>query len=72
MKNEMHRIVICVDIKASSIEEAYRNLYLKMGHLDDKDFQWESTDEWFDPEGNIIDPEEISKIRMKIIGNSNK
>ena len=58
------RLVICLDVEASSLEEAYSIVYDKMKTLDCEEFQWESTDEAFDPDGDPIDEEELVKARL--------
>ena len=58
----MYRIVICIDVDASSSEEAYQKIH---EHLNYPNISWESTDEWYDSDGMLLDEEEISKARMK-------
>jgi len=49
-----YRLVICVDVDASSLEEAYGKVYEAMGKITGvgTGLDWSSDDEWYDPEGN--------------------
>lgn len=60
------RLVICLDVEACSLEQAYERVYDIMGTVDSEDFQWESTNEAYDPEGGSIDLEEMQDARMKV------
>lgn len=62
----MYRIIIALDVEAPSAKEAYRRVFLEMKKLDRDDFQWESTDEWYDPEGEQLDEDEVSAARMTV------
>jgi hypothetical protein len=64
----MYRIIIALDIEASSTEEAYAKAYETMKQVDTESFQWESTDEWFDEDGELIPPDAVQDIRMKVFG----
>lgn len=62
----MHRIVVCLDIEARSMEDAYRRVYRRMRRVDCANFQWESTDEWYDPEATPLEPGDVQDIRMRV------
>jgi hypothetical protein len=62
MNNETYRWVINIGIKAGNLEQSYRNLHELMKVED-----WESTDEVYDPEGNLIPEKELSSMRMKVL-----
>jgi len=62
----VYRLVICLDVEAYNLEQAYERVYDTMGTVDAEDFQWESTNEAFDPEGDAIDPDEMQEARMKV------
>lgn len=60
MKNKEYRICVCIDVEASSAEEAYSRVYdmmMKIGQA------WESTDEWFE-DGEPMAEEAMSEARM--------
>ena len=61
----MPRIIIAIDgEEGESPESLYRRLRaaLKNTKLD-----WESTDDWFDDSGELLDEEEVSEIRTKVV-----
>lgn len=60
------RIIIALDVDTPSLEEAYRKVYRTMKGVDEEDFQWESTDEWFGDDGGLVDADEVQRIRMKV------
>jgi hypothetical protein len=62
----MHRIIVAIDVEAPSLKEAYRRVYQEMAKLDSEDFQWESTDEWYDDEGDLVHPDKVQEIRMAV------
>lgn len=68
----MYRIVVCIDVEADSLTEAYRRVYKKMRVVDNPDFQWESSDEWYDDSGESVDPDTCSDIRMKVFAEESK
>lgn len=57
-----YRLVVMLDVDADSLEEAYRKTHGVMTTLcsENKDFEWESTDENYDPSGEAIDPSVMS------------
>jgi hypothetical protein len=59
-----HRIVVCIDVYAGSLSEAYGKVYEAMGSLP-KGMEWESSDESFDDQGNMNTPEALQDARMK-------
>lgn len=66
-----HRIVICLDVHAPSTKEAYRKVYREMKRVDCADFQWESTDEWYDPEATPLEPGDVQELRMAVFAEEN-
>ena len=59
------RFVICVDIEAEDLYEAYSTLYDRMAIIwEEKILDWESSDENYDEEGKILDPDDVQKARM--------
>lgn len=67
-----YRIVICVDIHAETLKEAYGKLYDSMKQPEGSDLDWESTDEWFDDEdGALGTPEELQEARMAVYKDRN-
>lgn len=67
-----HRIVICLDIEAPSTKEAYRTVYRAMKKVGYETFQWESSDEWYDPDGEALDADTVQKIRMEVFAEENQ
>lgn len=66
MKNKSYRIVVCVDVDADDLEDAYRQTYRYMSNMPDG-MDWESSDEWFDgDEDGAGDPNELQAVRMKV------
>lgn len=61
------RIVVSIDLPTDDPEEAYRQLYRFLATAEEHQIQWESTDEWFDNDGNYVCVDRISEIRLKII-----
>ena len=67
----MHRIVVCLDVEAESMKEAYGKVYQTLKAVDCEDFQWESSDEWYDPDGGQLPAETVQKIRMEVFAEEN-
>jgi len=65
-----YRIVVCIDIDADSTEDAYGKVYTAMGLLEreNEDIEWESSDEWYGPEGNPIPEEDVQAACMAFLG----
>lgn len=66
----MYRFVICVDIEAGSLEAAYRELLARMGEVErisEGNVQWESSDEVYTPDGDAVDIDELSEMRMLVL-----
>lgn len=61
------RIVVCLDIEAATPTEAYKKLYQQMPKLHDAGIDWESTDEWYDEDGEALSPEQITEIRQNVL-----
>lgn len=62
------RLVICIDVEdATSIEDAYEQVYKQMAKIDTQKFGWESTDEAFGPDGEPIDEDDLSTARCNVI-----
>ena len=67
-----YRIIIAIDVEAESPEMAYERVSEEMKTVDTEDFQWESTDEWYDDDGNVIDEDEVQRIRMAVFAKLNE
>lgn len=64
--NDTFRLVICVDIPADTLTEAYGKLYHEMGEFEKRTgIEWESTDEAFDRDGEQIHPSDMVDARLK-------
>ena len=60
-----YRFVILVDVEdADSLGDAYQKLHAGMSKVFPGD--WESTDEAFDPDGEPVDPDDLSNVRSPI------
>lgn len=67
-----YRLVLCLDVNAGSLEEAYRKAYETMNDVcakSDNTLEWESTDEAFDAEGEPVSPETMQDARMTVFAN---
>ena len=58
----MYQFVICVDVKAENMTDAYRGLLQRMNAND-----WESTDEAYYPDGKIIKLMDLDKARLEVL-----
>lgn len=63
LKNDTYRFVICVDVEAMSLDNAYSYLYDAMAKISNSTLEWESTDEAYFPDGEEIDPKILQKSR---------
>lgn len=66
-----YRIVVCLDVEARSMADAYRRVYRRMKKVDCEHFQWESTDEWYTPDAEALEPGDVQEIRMKVFAEEN-
>lgn len=56
------RIVVCLDVEAATPRDAYALLYKRLQTLH-PEIDWESTDEWFDADGMLLDEDVIEEAR---------
>jgi hypothetical protein len=65
----IYRIVVCMDIEGESLYEAYGKLNEALNDLSDRepDIAWESSDEWFDTDGEPGSSESLSVVRCNYI-----
>ena len=63
----MIRFVICVDVEADDLENAYRDLHLTMRKTG---YGWESSDEAYDPAGDQYSAEELQRARAAYFSSS--
>jgi hypothetical protein len=61
------RIIVALDVEAKTPEEAYKKLYAAMPLLHSRGIDWESTDEWYDVDGEPLDVETISAARLRTL-----
>ena len=62
------RICICIDgDESESLEELYKRI--RALFITRPDFDWESSDEWFDDGGSQLTQEEVETIRMRVMKN---
>ena len=59
------RIVTCIDVPASTPEEAYELLRKALRSIPES-VVWESSDEWYADDGTQVPVEEIEKARMAV------
>jgi hypothetical protein len=66
---EPFRLIVCIDVDADTLEEAYGKVYKGMGKVTGPGtgLDWESSDEAYDPDGNKIDEADLSKARVAVI-----
>ena len=60
------RLVVCLDVDASSVEEAYEKVYRIMNGLGSEKLEWESTDEAYNSDGEQIPEEEYQAARLHV------
>ena len=66
-----YRLVICIDVDAESLEQAYGRVHKGMGEANFEGFEgWESTDENFDGDGNEVSTEVMALARDKFFKNN--
>ena len=66
MNGKVWRWVVCLDIQADSLVDAYGRLWKELGDLDERtqgSIQWESTDEAFNPDGDQLLVKELEACR---------
>jgi len=60
--------VICLDVDAANLEEAYRKTYKIMAEVSKThDIEWESTDEAFGPGGQPVEEHRLIEARSRVI-----
>ena len=59
------RLVLCVDVEAENLDEAYETTYDKMSSLSSPDFEWESSDEAYGEGGEQINEDDLQAARMR-------
>lgn len=57
------RIVCCIDVDTDDPIEAYKQVHHVLNPLASKGIEWETTDEWFDSEGEPIDKDTVMALR---------
>jgi hypothetical protein len=63
-----YRLVVCIDVSAESLVDAYRIVYGMMGDAcRERDADWESTDEAYDPDGNALAASHLQEVRRQVI-----
>jgi hypothetical protein len=58
-----YRLVVCIDVLATDLEDAYGQVYENMKRISRPGLGWESSDEAFDPDGEQISEAELSRAR---------
>jgi hypothetical protein len=66
MMKRFFRFVVCVDIPADNLRQAYNGLLDRMNAND-----WESTDEVYDLEGDAVKPSIFQTTRELVLLNRN-
>ena len=57
------RLVVCIDIEAKNLSEAYGKLWRGMA-VTMMSEDWESSDEWYGEDGELGSEEELAAARM--------
>ena len=66
------RLVVCFDVEAGGLVEAYdtvRSLIEASPGIKDDEIGWETSDEWYDHDGDTGDPEELSEAIIQSMKN---
>ena len=58
-----YRLVVCIDVDAASLKEAYGKVYEALAKLPEG-FDWESSDEAYGPDCEEIMPPQVQIARM--------
>lgn len=58
----MYRIIVAIDVEAPTVDEAYRSVHALLTEC-----AWESTDEWYAPDGEAIPESDISACRLRVL-----
>lgn len=61
MEKGLYRIVVCIDVEAEAPADAYGKVYQQMNASAS---DWESSDEWFFPDGREVPIDEVNTARM--------
>lgn len=65
------RIVVSLDMASDDPQQAYDDMYEMLSKVCSEENTvidgWESTDEWFDKDGNQLSQEEVDKARTAIL-----
>ena len=65
---ETYRIVVCVDVDAADLTDAYRAVYACMTSLATVSvIEWESSDEWYAEDGQRIEQDAIDLARVTVL-----
>jgi len=69
-----YRLILCIDVDAENLEDAYGEVYRSMGRITgpDTSLDWESSDEWFDEDGELGDPDVFLAARMSFFENKDR
>ena len=62
---EFTRLVVCIDVPVDNVYDAYAKLYEGLERLDTTDLEWESSDEWYLPDGELGDPDVLQDARLR-------
>lgn len=66
------RIVARIDLDTDDPTKAYTMLDKALGLAESTySLEWESSDEWYGPDGEPMDEEEISRVRMEFHDGAN-
>lgn len=66
----IYRIVVCLDVEATSLKVAYRTVYRELKKVCPS-VQWESSDEWYDAEAEEVEPDAVQAVRMEVFAEEN-
>ena len=65
-----YRLVICIDVDAESLTQAYGRVHEGMSDVNFEGFEgWESSDENFDEDGEAVSPDVMQQARDKFFKN---
>lgn len=63
-KSGSYRIIVCIDVDANSAAEAYGKITAVLCAIE-PELVWESSDEWYGPDGGQLSEEAVSAARQE-------
>lgn len=67
MAKGYYMVNIRLNVEAESIRDAYHKISEKMSPLAEETFSWETTSEWYNPDGEPIGTSEVSEAILSVL-----